>query len=97
MKLDGASSTHFLQGNYHIIEDWLRVCFLTFFKSVQGLLGSVQSGRSALVNRYVTGSYLPLEKIEGKHEKLLSCPLRPIYRTTPQSYHFIFHESLDIQ
>uniref|UniRef100_A0A674EUB5 ArfGAP with GTPase domain, ankyrin repeat and PH domain 2 n=1 Tax=Salmo trutta TaxID=8032 RepID=A0A674EUB5_SALTR len=34
-----------------------------------GLLGSVQSGRSALVNRYVTGSYLPLEKIEGGRYK----------------------------
>ncbi|KAM9505004.1 arf-GAP with GTPase, ANK repeat and PH domain-containing protein 1-like isoform 8-T8 [Salvelinus alpinus] len=34
-----------------------------------GLLGSLQSGRSALVNRYITGSYLPLEKIEGGRYK----------------------------
>uniref|UniRef100_A0A8C8IZF2 ArfGAP with GTPase domain, ankyrin repeat and PH domain 2 n=1 Tax=Oncorhynchus tshawytscha TaxID=74940 RepID=A0A8C8IZF2_ONCTS len=39
------------------------------FLSVQGLLGSLQSGRSALVNRYITGSYLPLEKIEGGRYK----------------------------
>ncbi|KAK6308389.1 hypothetical protein J4Q44_G00216600 [Coregonus suidteri] len=34
-----------------------------------GVLGSLQSGRSALVNRYITGSYLPLEKIEGGRYK----------------------------
>uniref|UniRef100_A0A4W5RA67 ArfGAP with GTPase domain, ankyrin repeat and PH domain 2 n=1 Tax=Hucho hucho TaxID=62062 RepID=A0A4W5RA67_9TELE len=35
-----------------------------------GVLGSLRSGRSALVNRYITGSYLPLENIEGgRHKK----------------------------
>ncbi|KAJ8016995.1 hypothetical protein DPEC_G00013170 [Dallia pectoralis] len=34
-----------------------------------GVLGSLRSGRSALVNRYITGSYLPLEKIEGGRYK----------------------------
>ncbi|KAL2090681.1 hypothetical protein ACEWY4_012944 [Coilia grayii] len=30
-----------------------------------GVLGSMQSGKSALVHRYMTGSYLPLESPEG--------------------------------
>ncbi|XP_041945101.1 arf-GAP with GTPase, ANK repeat and PH domain-containing protein 1-like isoform X4 [Alosa sapidissima] len=30
-----------------------------------GVLGSLQSGKSALVHRYMTGSYLPLESPEG--------------------------------
>ncbi|KAL1020858.1 hypothetical protein UPYG_G00005640 [Umbra pygmaea] len=34
-----------------------------------GVLGSLRSGRTALVNRYITGSYLPLEKIEGGRYK----------------------------
>uniref|UniRef100_A0A8C8D9R0 Small monomeric GTPase n=1 Tax=Oncorhynchus tshawytscha TaxID=74940 RepID=A0A8C8D9R0_ONCTS len=34
-----------------------------------GVLGSLRSGRSALINRYITGSYLPLEKIEGGRYK----------------------------
>ncbi|XP_064778379.1 arf-GAP with GTPase, ANK repeat and PH domain-containing protein 2-like isoform X2 [Oncorhynchus masou masou] len=34
-----------------------------------GVLGSLRSGRSALINRYITGSYLPLERIEGGRYK----------------------------
>ncbi|XP_048839879.1 arf-GAP with GTPase, ANK repeat and PH domain-containing protein 2 isoform X2 [Brienomyrus brachyistius] len=35
-----------------------------------GVLGSLRSGHSALVNRYITGSYLPLESPEGgRHKK----------------------------
>uniref|UniRef100_A0A674ALY7 ArfGAP with GTPase domain, ankyrin repeat and PH domain 2 n=1 Tax=Salmo trutta TaxID=8032 RepID=A0A674ALY7_SALTR len=34
-----------------------------------GVLGSLRSGRSALINRYITGSYIPLEKIEGGRYK----------------------------
>ncbi|KAJ8358534.1 hypothetical protein SKAU_G00150590 [Synaphobranchus kaupii] len=30
-----------------------------------GVLGSIRSGKSALVHRYLTGSYLPLESAEG--------------------------------
>lgn len=32
----------------------------------QGILGSVKSGRSALVHKYVTGSYVAVEKSEGE-------------------------------
>ena len=31
----------------------------------QGILGSVQSGKSALVHRYLTGSYMQEESPEG--------------------------------
>ncbi|MFT7804682.1 arf-GAP with GTPase, ANK repeat and PH domain-containing protein 1-like isoform X3 [Arapaima gigas] len=34
-----------------------------------GVLGSLRSGQSALVNRYITGSYLPLESPEGGRYK----------------------------
>ncbi|XP_053499120.1 arf-GAP with GTPase, ANK repeat and PH domain-containing protein 2 isoform X4 [Ictalurus furcatus] len=34
-----------------------------------GVLGSVRSGKSALVNRFITGSYLPLESHEGGRYK----------------------------
>ena len=37
-------------------------CALTLF---QGILGSVQSGKSALVHRYLTGSYMQEESPEG--------------------------------
>lgn len=33
---------------------------------LQGILGSVQSGKSALVHRYLTGSYMQEESPEGK-------------------------------
>lgn len=32
----------------------------------QGVLGSVKSGKSALVTKYITGSYVALEKPDGK-------------------------------
>lgn len=32
----------------------------------QGILGSVKSGRSALVHKYVTGSYVAVEKPDGE-------------------------------
>jgi len=32
---------------------------------LQGILGSVQSGKSALVHRYLTGSYMQEESPEG--------------------------------
>ncbi|TRY96108.1 hypothetical protein DNTS_015577 [Danionella cerebrum] len=38
-----------------------------------GVLGSVRSGRSALVNRFITGSYLPLESHEGGRYKKELC------------------------
>lgn len=31
------------------------------------VLGSLRSGKSALVNRFITGSYLPLESHEGEN------------------------------
>ncbi|KAB5546606.1 hypothetical protein PHYPO_G00073990 [Pangasianodon hypophthalmus] len=34
-----------------------------------GVLGSMRSGKSALVNRFITGSYLPLESHEGGRYK----------------------------
>ncbi|XP_073794663.1 arf-GAP with GTPase, ANK repeat and PH domain-containing protein 2 isoform X3 [Danio rerio] len=34
-----------------------------------GVLGSIRSGKSALVNRFITGSYLPLESHEGGRYK----------------------------
>uniref|UniRef100_A0A8C9RHV9 ArfGAP with GTPase domain, ankyrin repeat and PH domain 2 n=1 Tax=Scleropages formosus TaxID=113540 RepID=A0A8C9RHV9_SCLFO len=34
-----------------------------------GVLGSLRSGQAALVNRYITGSYLPLESPEGGRYK----------------------------
>uniref|UniRef100_A0A8C2D5H3 ArfGAP with GTPase domain, ankyrin repeat and PH domain 2 n=1 Tax=Cyprinus carpio TaxID=7962 RepID=A0A8C2D5H3_CYPCA len=34
-----------------------------------GVLGSLRSGKSALVNRFITGSYLPLESHEGGRYK----------------------------
>ncbi|KAK1799824.1 hypothetical protein P4O66_006352 [Electrophorus voltai] len=33
--------------------------------TVQGILGSLRSGKSSLVHRYMTGSYLPFESPEG--------------------------------
>ena len=33
----------------------------------QGVLGSINSGKSALVHRYLTGAYLPEESPEGMH------------------------------
>uniref|UniRef100_A0A672I6U0 ArfGAP with GTPase domain, ankyrin repeat and PH domain 2 n=1 Tax=Salarias fasciatus TaxID=181472 RepID=A0A672I6U0_SALFA len=39
-------------------------CFLS-----QGILGSLKSGKSALVNKYITGSYVALEKSEGGRYK----------------------------
>ena len=38
-------------------------CILSYF--IQGILGSVQSGKSALVHRYLTGSYMQEESPEG--------------------------------
>lgn len=34
-----------------------------------GILGSLKSGRSALVNKYITGSYAPIEKPDGGRYK----------------------------
>ncbi|XP_030624948.1 arf-GAP with GTPase, ANK repeat and PH domain-containing protein 2 [Chanos chanos] len=34
-----------------------------------GVLGTLRSGKTALVNRYITGSYLPLESVEGGRYK----------------------------
>uniref|UniRef100_A0A8C1WDI1 ArfGAP with GTPase domain, ankyrin repeat and PH domain 2 n=1 Tax=Cyprinus carpio TaxID=7962 RepID=A0A8C1WDI1_CYPCA len=39
------------------------------FCHIQGVLGSLRSGKSALVNRFITGSYLPLESHEGGRYK----------------------------
>ena len=36
----------------------------------QGILGHVQSGKSALVHRYLTGSYMQEESPEGTTEHL---------------------------
>lgn len=33
---------------------------------LQGVLGGLCSGKSALVHRHMTGSYLPLENAEGR-------------------------------
>lgn len=45
-------------------------CFLS-----QGILGSLKSGKSALVNKYITGSYVALEKPDGKKHKKKSAQL----------------------
>lgn len=37
-----------------------------FFVFLQGVLGSVYSGKSALIHRYLTGSYMQDESPEGK-------------------------------
>ena len=34
----------------------------------QGILGSLKSGKSALVNKYITGSYAAVEKPDGKNK-----------------------------
>uniref|UniRef100_A0A7N8XR05 ArfGAP with GTPase domain, ankyrin repeat and PH domain 2 n=1 Tax=Mastacembelus armatus TaxID=205130 RepID=A0A7N8XR05_9TELE len=41
-------------------------CWITF---PQGVLGSLKSGKSALVNRYITSSYAALEKADGGRYK----------------------------
>ncbi len=38
---------------------------LCFTVRVQGILGTVNSGKSALVHRYLTGSYMQEESPEG--------------------------------
>uniref|UniRef100_A0A7N6A2T4 ArfGAP with GTPase domain, ankyrin repeat and PH domain 2 n=1 Tax=Anabas testudineus TaxID=64144 RepID=A0A7N6A2T4_ANATE len=43
------------------------VVFPSFF--FQGILGSLKSGKSALVNKYITGSYSALEKPDGGRYK----------------------------
>ena len=35
----------------------------------QGILGSIHSGKSALVHRYLTGSYMQEESPEGETDK----------------------------
>lgn len=42
----------------------VRVCVF-----VQGVLGGLRSGKSALVHRHMTGSYLPLENPDGWLER----------------------------
>lgn len=32
----------------------------------QGILGNLKSGKSALVNKYISGSYVALEKPDGE-------------------------------
>ena len=44
-----------------ILCDVLKICYVC----VQGVLGSQNSGKSALVHRYLTGAYLPEESPEG--------------------------------
>uniref|UniRef100_A0A8C6Q1A3 ArfGAP with GTPase domain, ankyrin repeat and PH domain 2 n=1 Tax=Nothobranchius furzeri TaxID=105023 RepID=A0A8C6Q1A3_NOTFU len=44
------------------------LCFLPPFFS-QGILGSLNSGRSALVNKYITGSYVAADKRDGGRYK----------------------------
>lgn len=34
----------------------------------QGILGSAKSGRSALVNKYIMGSYVAVEKPDGEND-----------------------------
>jgi centaurin-gamma-1A len=38
---------------------------VTLFNSTQGIVGSLSSGKSALVHRYLTGSYMQDESPEG--------------------------------
>uniref|UniRef100_A0A8D0AXL6 ArfGAP with GTPase domain, ankyrin repeat and PH domain 2 n=1 Tax=Sander lucioperca TaxID=283035 RepID=A0A8D0AXL6_SANLU len=40
-----------------------------FFFLILGILGSLKSGKSALVNKYITGSYVALEKPDGGRYK----------------------------
>lgn len=40
-------------------------CLSVITYVIQGILGSVQSGKSALVHRYLTGSYMQEESPEG--------------------------------
>lgn len=37
----------------------------------QGILGNLKSGKSALVNKYITGSYVALEKPDGEKKQVL--------------------------
>lgn len=39
---------------------------ISVLSSPKGILGTVKSGKSALVHRYLTGSYLGLEPTEGE-------------------------------
>uniref|UniRef100_A0A8D3BJY4 ArfGAP with GTPase domain, ankyrin repeat and PH domain 2 n=1 Tax=Scophthalmus maximus TaxID=52904 RepID=A0A8D3BJY4_SCOMX len=45
----------------------LTICFLPAFS--QGILGGLKSGKSALVNKYITGSYVAHEKPDGGRYK----------------------------
>ena len=44
----------------------LRTHILCFLLTLQGVVGSLTSGKSALVHRYLTGSYMQEESPEGK-------------------------------
>lgn len=37
---------------------------------LQGILGNLKSGKSALVNKYITGSYIALEKPDGEKKEV---------------------------
>uniref|UniRef100_A0A8D3E5Z1 ArfGAP with GTPase domain, ankyrin repeat and PH domain 2 n=1 Tax=Scophthalmus maximus TaxID=52904 RepID=A0A8D3E5Z1_SCOMX len=56
--------------SYIKLQDWvitLTICFLPAFS--QGILGGLKSGKSALVNKYITGSYVAHEKPDGGRYK----------------------------
>ena len=42
------------------------VIIYCYFVCLQGILGTVNSGKSALVHRYLTGSYMQEESPEGQ-------------------------------
>ena len=42
----------------------------------QGILGTINSGKSALVHRYLTGSYMQEESPEGRNFKLSASSLQ---------------------
>jgi len=45
------------------VDSLFRSC--DFFVNFQGILGTINSGKSALVHRYLTGSYMQEESPEG--------------------------------
>ena len=51
------------QNSHHYGREVMLMLYSYIF---QGILGSVQSGKSALVHRYLTGSYMQEESPEGR-------------------------------
>ena len=58
------------------------------FTVLQGILGSVHSGKSALVHRYLTGSYMQEESPEGTYIEQYSINYTGVRRQNTNSQNF---------